>query len=51
MVGSSLYHKLDVSDEPDWPNPFDLISDSDVDEADNAVFQIEEDGKIIDVDI
>ena len=31
--------------------PFDLITDSDVDEADNSVFWIEEDDEIIDVDI
>ena len=49
MVGSSW--QLDVLDKPDRPNPFDLITDSDVDEADNAVFQIEEDDEIIDVDI
>ena len=33
--------KLDVLDEPDRPNPFDLITFPDVDEADNAVFRIE----------
>ena len=39
-----LVSQLDVLDEPDRPNPFDLITDSAVDEADNhAVFQIEED--------
>ena len=43
--------QLDVLDEPDRPKPFDLITDSDVDEADNAVFWIEEDDEIIDVDI
>ena len=32
----------------DRPNPFDMITDSDVDEADNVVFRIEEDDKIID---
>ena len=43
-----LISQLDVLDEPDdRPNPFDLITD--VDEADNAVFRIEED-EIIDVD-
>ena len=31
------------------PNPFDMITDSNVDEADNAIFQIEEDDEIIDV--
>ena len=46
-----MISQLDVLDEPDRPNPFDLITDSDVDEADNAVFRIEEDDKIIDVDI
>ena len=46
-----LISQLDVLDELDRPNPFDLITDSDVDEADNAVFRIEEDDKIIDVDI
>ena len=46
-----LISQLNVLDEPDRPNPFDLITDSDVDEADNAVFQIEEDYEIIDVDI
>ena len=46
-----LISQLDVLDEPDRPNPFNLIRDSDVDEADNAVFRIEEDDEIIDVDI
>ena len=46
-----LISQLDVLDEPDRPNPFDLITDSDVYEADNAVFRIEEDDEIIDVDI
>ena len=46
-----LISQLDVLDEPDRPNPFALITDSDVDEADNAVFRIEEDDEIIDVDI
>ena len=46
-----LISQLDVLDEPYRPNPFDLITDSDVDEADNAVFRIEEDDEIIDVDI
>ena len=46
-----LISQLDVLDEPDRPNPFDLITDSDVDEADNAVSRIEEDVEIIDVDI
>ena len=43
--------QLDVLDEPDRPNPFDLITDSEVDEADNAVFWIEAVDEIIDVDI
>ena len=38
-----LISQLDVLDEPDRPNPFDMITDSNVDEADNAIFQIEED--------
>ena len=38
-------------DEPDRPDLFDLITDSDVDDADNAVFRIEENDEIIDVDI
>ena len=46
-----LISQLDVLDESDHPNPFDLIKDSDIDEADNAVFRIEEDDEIIDVDI
>ena len=46
-----LISQFDVLDEPDHPNPFDLITDSDVDEADNPVFRIEEDDKIIDIDI
>ena len=46
-----MISQLDVLDEPDRPNPFDLITDSDVDEVDNAVFRIEEDDEIIDVDI
>ena len=46
-----LISQLDVLDESDRPNPFDLITDSDVDEADNAVFRIEKDDEIIDVDI
>ena len=44
--------QLDVLDEPNRSNQFDLIIVSDVDEADNAVFRIEEDDEIIiDVDI
>ena len=46
-----LISQVDVLDEPDRPNPFDLITYSDVDQADNAVFRIEEDDEIIDVDI
>ena len=46
-----MVSQLDVLDEPDRPNPFDLITDSDADEADIAVFRIEEDDEIIDVDI
>ena len=38
-----LISQLDVLDEPDRPNPFDLITDSDV--------EAEEDDEIIDVDI
>ena len=37
-------------DEPDRPKPYDLMTDTDVDEADNAIFRIEDD-VIIDVDI
>ena len=44
-----LISQLDVLDDPDRPNPFDLITD--VYEADNAVFRIEEGDEIIDVDI
>ena len=46
-----LISQRDVLNEPDRPNPFDMdmITDSNVDEADNAVFQIEEDDEIIDV--
>ena len=44
-----LISQLDVLDEPDRPNPSDMITDSNVYEADNAVFQIEEDDEIIDV--
>ena len=47
-----LISQLDVLHEPERPNPFDLITDSDVDEADNAVFRIEkDDDEMIDVDI
>ena len=46
-----LISQLGVLDEPDRPNQFDLITDSDVDEAYNAVFRIEEDDEIVDVDI
>ena len=46
-----LISQLHVLDEPDRPNRFDLITDSDVDETDNSVFQIEEDDDFIDVDI
>ena len=46
-----MISQLDVLDEPDRPNPFDLIIDSDVDEADNAIFRIEEDDEIIDDDM
>ena len=46
-----LMSQLDVLDEPDRPNPFDLITDSDVDEADNAIFRIEQDDEIINVHI
>ena len=45
-----LISLIDVLDEPDRPNLFDLITDSDIDKADNAVFQIEDD-EIIDADI
>ena len=46
-----LISQLYLLDEPNRPNPFDLITDSDVDEADKAIFRIEEDDEIIDVDI
>ena len=42
-----LISQLDVLDKFDRPNPFDLITDSDVDEAENVVFRIEEDDEII----
>ena len=52
MVGSSWYDSSTyLLNEPDRPNPFDLITDSDIDEADNAVLLTEEDDEIIDVDI
>ena len=42
-----LISQLDMLEEPYRPNPFDLITVSDVDEADNAVFLIEEDDEIV----